>query len=92
MRSKCRAEDLERPVYIGLGVGLPIHQAPGFLSLLCARFLFLFGGGGTVSCSLVCLSVTLFLGTGRQLLQCDDSDELWHTELLIFSSGAHTRT
>ena len=29
MRSKCRAEGLERPVYIGLGVGLPIHQAPG---------------------------------------------------------------
>ena len=29
MRSKCRAEGLERPVYIGLGVGRPIHQAPG---------------------------------------------------------------
>ena len=26
MRSKCRAERLGRPVYIGLGVGLEIHQ------------------------------------------------------------------
>ena len=28
-RSKCRAEGLDQPVYIGLGVGLRIHQTPG---------------------------------------------------------------
>ena len=28
-RPKCRAEGLDRPVYIGLGVGLGIHQTPG---------------------------------------------------------------
>ena len=28
-RPKCRAEGLDRPVYIGLGVGLRIHQTPG---------------------------------------------------------------
>ena len=27
-RPKCRAEGLDRPVYIGLGVGLRIHQTP----------------------------------------------------------------
>ena len=28
-RPKCRAEGLDRPVYIGLGLGLGIHQTPG---------------------------------------------------------------
>ena len=32
MRSKCRAEGLERPVYIGLGVGLPISLVDGLPS------------------------------------------------------------
>ena len=65
-----------------------LSRSRALLSLLCTRFLFLLGGGGTFSRSLVCLSVTVFLGTGRQLLRCEDNDELCHTELLIFSSGA----
>ena len=31
-RPKCRAEGLDQPVYIGLSVGLRIHQTPGQLA------------------------------------------------------------
>ena len=67
-------------------------RSRALLYLLCTRFLFLLGGGGAVSWLLVCLSVTLFLGTGGQLLAHEDMAELCHTELDIASRGARMRT